>query len=64
MSNIQEVNQVFHGNADKTTGGLTKSDLKKNDNGKIVSKKASAAAKKTRNLGEFEASGKKVYIST
>merc|ERR1712138_105352 len=58
MSSTGSRAQVFHGNADKTTGGLTKSDLKKNDNGKIVSKKASAAAKKTRNFGEFEASGK------
>jgi len=58
MSNTGSRAQVFHGNAEKTTGGLTKSDLKKNDNGKIVSKKASSAAKKTRNLGEFQASGK------
>ena len=50
--------QVFHGNADKTTGGLKKGDLKQNENGKIVSKKASAAAKKTKNLGNFQASGK------
>merc|ERR1712144_193792 len=36
----------FHGTKVKSTGGLTKSDLTKNSSGKIVSKKASAAAKK------------------
>ena len=34
--------QVMHGNAKKTSGGLTKSQLKYNKQGKIVSKKASA----------------------
>lgn len=58
MSSTGSRAQVFHGNADKTTGGLKKTDLKQNDNGKIVSKKASAAAKKTKNLGDFQASGK------
>lgn len=38
--------QVFHGKAYKTRGGLTQKDLKKNKHGRIVSKKASAAAKK------------------
>ena len=42
--------QVMHGNADKTSGGLTKKDLKYNKHGKIVSKKASVAAKKSNNL--------------
>merc|ERR1712043_135657 len=37
---------VFKGSKVKTVGGLKKSDLKKNKNGKIVSVKASAAAKK------------------
>merc|ERR1711862_8648 len=37
---------VLRGNKEKTTSGLTKSDLFKNKRGKIVSKKASAAAKK------------------
>ena len=36
--------QVMHGNAKKTSGGLTKSQLKYNKQGKIVSKKASALA--------------------
>lgn len=34
--------QVFHGNADRTTGGLTKKDLKKDrKTGEIVSKSKS-----------------------
>ncbi len=31
--------QVWHGNAQKTSGGLTKEDLMKNKAGRIVSKK-------------------------
>merc|ERR1739848_584874 len=38
---------VFRGGKEKTVGGLKKSDLVKNSIGKIVSKKASAASKKT-----------------
>lgn len=38
--------QVWEGRADQTSSGLTKSDLKENKDGKIVSKKASKAAKK------------------
>ena len=34
---------VFRGSKAKTSGGLKKSDLKKNKNGKIVSAKKSAA---------------------
>merc|ERR1719412_3585239 len=37
---------VFRGGKEKTSGGLTKSQLVKNKAGKIVSKKASAAGKK------------------
>merc|ERR1712193_74662 len=37
---------VFHGNKEKTLSGMTQGDLMKNSRGKIVSKKASAAAKK------------------
>lgn len=57
----------MHGNATKTSGGLTKSQLKYNKQGKIVSKKASALAKKNNRLvkagfitrkGEFGISGK------
>merc|ERR1711988_95176 len=39
---------VFRGSKAKTIGGLTQSDLVKNSRGKIVSKKASAYAKKVR----------------
>ena len=38
--------EVFHGNADKTAGGLAKKDLMMKD-GRIVSKAASKAAKKS-----------------
>merc|ERR1719356_644213 len=37
---------VFSGRKQKTIGGLTKDSLTKNKNGKVVSKKASARAKK------------------
>ena len=39
---------VFRGNKEATVGGLTKSSLTKNKNGKIVSKKASAAERRMR----------------
>ncbi len=42
--------QVMHGTAKKTSGGLTKIQLKYNKQGKIVSKKASKSAKKSNNL--------------
>ena len=42
--------QVMHGTAKKTSGGLTKNQLKYNSSGKIVSKKASALAKKNNRL--------------
>jgi hypothetical protein len=41
---------VMHGTAHHTTGGLTKSDLKYNKWGRIVSRKKSMMAKKTRRL--------------
>lgn len=41
--------QVMHGTAQKTSGGLTKDDLMMK-NGRIVSRKASRAAKKSKNL--------------
>merc|ERR550537_115565 len=37
---------VLRGGKEKTSGGLTKSDLTKNKAGRVVSKKASAAGKK------------------
>ena len=42
--------QVMHGTAKKTSGGLTKTQLKYNKQGKIVSKKASTLAKKNNRL--------------
>ena len=42
--------KVMHGNAKKTSGGLTKLQLKYNKQGKIVSKKASSLAKKNNRL--------------
>jgi hypothetical protein len=42
--------QVMHNTAHHTTGGLTKRDLKYNKWGRIVSKKRSSLAKKTRRL--------------
>lgn len=38
---------VMHGTAKHTSGGLTKKDLKYTKDGRIVSKKASAAAAKS-----------------
>lgn len=56
--------QVFHGTALKTAGGLLKGDLFKGKDGKIKSKKASAAAKKNGNLGTFKKSkGSKFELS-
>lgn len=46
--------QVWHGTAERTSGGLTKSDLMKNKRGKIVSRKKSLAAKRHSNLPELE----------
>jgi len=42
--------QVYHGTAYKTSGGLKKSDLVQNKNGRIVSKKKQATAKNERRL--------------
>jgi non-homologous end joining protein Ku len=39
--------EVFHKTAKKTAGGLTFSDLEKNKNGRIVSKKLAALARKS-----------------
>lgn len=39
--------QVYEGRALKTRGGLTRKDLKKSKSGKIVSRKASDASKRT-----------------
>jgi hypothetical protein len=45
---------VWHNRADKTAGGLKRKDLKLNRNGIVVSRKASAAAAKSKNLGKFQ----------
>ena len=42
--------EVMHGTALRTSGGLTKSDLKYNKSGRIVSKKKSQQAKKEKRL--------------
>jgi hypothetical protein len=47
--------QVMHGTAMKTSGGLTKKNLRKNKHGRIVSARASKSAKKNKNLGSFKA---------
>ena len=45
--------EVMHGTARHTSGGLTKADLKINDFGSIVSRRASAVAKKANRLGPY-----------
>jgi len=57
--------EVWHGNAKKTTGGLTKKDLLKNKHGEIVSKKKHLTAKKEKRLekaGYFTKKGKFGYV--
>ena len=55
--------KVFHGTLEKTSGGLTKKDLKKNEYGKIVSKRASSAARTNNNLGDFKKTKKGFQLS-
>jgi hypothetical protein len=45
---------VWNERATRTSGGLTKANLKLNRNGIVVSRKASAAAAKSKNLGKFQ----------
>ena len=45
--------EVFHGNADQTSGGLKKKDLKLKD-GRIISKAASKASKKSYKKSAFK----------
>jgi hypothetical protein len=45
--------QVWHGTAYKTSGGLNKSDLLQNKNGRIVSKTKHASSKKEMRLLKF-----------
>lgn len=42
--------QVMHGNAEKTSGGLTKEDLMYNKAGRIVSKKKSHTMKQKHSI--------------
>merc|ERR1719375_2713501 len=46
---------VFRGSKVKTSGGLKKSDLKKNKAGKVVSKKASDHARKSKGFKKIVA---------
>merc|ERR1719210_317214 len=48
--------QVLRGSKEKTVGGMTKDKLMRNKLGKIVSKKASAAARK-----RYQSSGAKIW---
>ena len=57
--------EVFHGNAKKTTGGLTKKDLIKNKHGEIVSRKKHITAKREKRLekhGYFAQKGKFGFV--
>ena len=57
--------EVWHGNAKKTTGGLSKNDLIKNKHGEIVSKKKHFTAKKEKRLekaGYFTQKGKFGFV--
>ena len=57
--------EVFHGNAKKTTGGLTKKDLIKNKHGEIVSRKKHLSSKKEKRLeryGYFAQKGKFGFV--
>jgi hypothetical protein len=49
--------QVWHGTAHHTSGGLTKDKLMQKSDGRIVSRRASAAGKKA--MARLEKSGKK-----
>ena len=73
MQRIGSRAQVMHGNAKMTGGGLKKKDLKYNKQGKIVSKKMSAMAKKEKRLqkagyttkkGQFGGSFKSMFTKS
>ena len=51
--------QVHHGTAFKTTGGLKKKDLMQNKNGRIVSAKKHATAKREKRLQKHGYTAKK-----
>ena len=50
--NIGSRAEVMHGNAEQTSGGLTKNDLVYNKHGIIVSKKKQKMARDYSNLGD------------
>ena len=50
MKRVGSRAEVMHGNALKTAGGLTKKDLMYNKQGRIVSRKRSAKAKRENRL--------------
>jgi len=57
--------QVWHGNAEHTSGGLKKKDLMMNKHGRIVSKAKSVSAKKEKRLekaGYFTKKGKFGFV--
>ena len=53
MPKLSQRLRVWRGEIRRTTGGLTRQDLMKNKNGKIVSKRKSLAATKANNLGSW-----------
>jgi hypothetical protein len=53
MKTIGSRAEVWHGNAKKTVGGLTKKKLFKSK-GRIRSRRASKAARKNKNLGSYK----------
>merc|ERR1712224_358615 len=59
--NLRAKATVFHGHKTKTTGGLTRADLIKNRQGKIVSRKRSLGARRrfAQTLGGWMAAVKK-----
>merc|ERR1740129_205263 len=57
-SKVGSRRSVLGGSKTKTKGGLTKADLVRNKFGKIVSRKASAAAKKRKGYKAIAARGK------
>ena len=54
--------EVMHGTARRTSGGLTKGDLKYNKSGRIVSKKKSQQAKKDKRLEKVTKSQLETFI--
>lgn len=57
MKDIGSRAEVFHGTAARTSGGLTKKDLMKGEDGRIKSKAASCAA-----LDRMKREGKKALV--